>query len=148
VSDFQLKDSGKRETFDTGAKRDIQENKGRYDLLPMHALFRLSRIFEEGAKKYDEDNWRKGIPLRRYANSALRHLCRHIQGARDEDHAVQAAWNIMCMVETKYMIDQGLLPKELDNLPSFVGENDPQILNEQALKENRKKIEDATSVEF
>ncbi len=122
-----IKDSGNRQEFKTGAKRDIQLGKGRYDLLPMHALYRVARVFELGAIKYDQENWRKGIPLRRYADSAMRHLCKFLQGARDEDHAAQAAWNILCLIETEYMIKQGLLSEDLDDMPNFAGPNDPTI---------------------
>ncbi len=117
---FEVKDSGKRQEFATGAVRDVQEGKGRYDLLPMHAIFRLSRIFEEGAKKYSDNNWRKGIPLSRFMDSALRHLCKFAEGHRDEDHAIQAAWNLMCLIETEKMIERGLLPSELSDLPTWV----------------------------
>lgn len=55
-----LKDSGQREQFTTGSQRDTRENEGRYDLLPMHAIERLAKVYEAGAKKYDANNWRKG----------------------------------------------------------------------------------------
>lgn len=35
-----IKDSGSRREFDTGAVRDIQHGKGRYDLLPLLMKFR------------------------------------------------------------------------------------------------------------
>lgn len=113
---FVVKDSGTRQQFVTGAQRDTQEGKGRFDLLPSHALTRLAQHFENGAKKYDDDNWRKGIPLNRYLDSALRHLVKFMDGERDEDHAIAAAWNIMCMIETEKMINDGRLPKELATL--------------------------------
>jgi hypothetical protein len=113
---FVVKDSGTRQKFSTGAQRDTQEGKGRFDLLPSHALVRLAQHFENGAKKYDDDNWRKGIPLNRYLDSALRHLIKFMDGERDEDHAIAAAWNIMCMIETEKMINDGRLPVELNTL--------------------------------
>lgn len=117
---FELKDSGNRQKFSTGAQRDIQKGKGRYDLLPFHALERLARVFEKGAEKYEPQNWRKGIPLSRFLDSGLRHACKGGQGWKDEDHFAQAVWNFMCLIETKFMVDQGLLPKELDDLCDFV----------------------------
>lgn len=141
MNDIKLKDSGERQTFRTGAVRDTQNGKGRYDLLPFHSIFRVSRIFEEGAKKYAPDNWRKGIPLRRYLDSALRHLCRFAHGARDEDHIAQAAWNILCLMETEYMINQKMLPQELNDLPNFIGENDPQTKHSDQARETRIEIE-------
>ncbi len=121
--DTIIKDSGQRQEFVTGARRDTQEGKGRYDLLPFHAIERISKIFEGGAKKYGEQNWRKGIPLSRFLDSALRHLCKAAQGQVDEDHFAQAAWNLCCLMETDFMIKQGLFTeeqiKELNNLPDF-----------------------------
>ena len=116
TNDFIIKDSGKRQKFSTGAQRDIQENKGRYDLLPCHAMERLAKHFEAGSKKYSDNNWRKGMPLNRYLDSALRHLFKFMDGERDEDHAIASAWNIMCLIETEHMIEEGLLPQELNTL--------------------------------
>lgn len=109
-----IKDSGERRKFESGAVRDIQEGKGRCDLLPLkviadfyragdieeiarplefindfmktgetnnlyYALYEVidsgwfedeedmilevSKHFEEGAKKYGDRNWEKGIPV-------------------------------------------------------------------------------------
>ena len=113
---FIVKDSGQRQKFNTGAQRDIQAGKGRFDLIPCEAMSRLAKHFENGAKKYGDSNWTKGIPLNRYLDSAFRHLYKFMAGHRDEDHAIAAAWNILCMIETEHMIDIGDLPKDLDNL--------------------------------
>lgn len=113
-----IKDSGKRQEFSTGSRRDIQDGKGRFDLLPMRALKRLARHFEAGAKKYGDRNWEKGQPISRYLDSALRHTCNHLQGQRDEDHLIAAAWNLMCAADTEERIASGLLPKELNDVPT------------------------------
>lgn len=112
-----IKDSGERSVFATGAQRDCQEGKGRMDLLPFRALIAVARIYEEGAKKYNDNNWRKGIPLSRYVDSGMRHWAKWMMGWRDEPHLEQAAWNIMCLIETKQMIEEGLLPESLNDLP-------------------------------
>jgi len=112
----QIKDSGKRQDFGTGSVRDIQEGKGRFDLLPLFAEELLAKHFEAGAKKYGDNNWMKGQPLSRYLDSARRHLNKAARGQRDEPHFIAAAWNIMCLLDTQVRIELGLLPKELDNL--------------------------------
>jgi len=117
---YTIKDSGKRNKFDTGAVRDLRENKGRYDLISPIALKRLAIIYEKGAKKYNDRNWEKGIPLCRYLDSAMRHIQQYMEGLRDEDHLSQAAWNLFCVVHTEVMIERGLLPKELNDLPNYV----------------------------
>ena len=93
-----LPDSGKRESFETGAVRDTQENKGRYDLLPPGPLRRMAVLYEKGAQKYQERNWEKGIPASRCFSSAVRHLYKWLRGSRDEDHLAAAAWNIFAIM--------------------------------------------------
>lgn len=127
----KVKDSGARQEFDTGAKRDVQIGKGRFDLLPGYALYRLARHFENGAAKYFSRNWEKGMPLSRYADSASRHFNKAIMGLKDEDHWIGCAWNIMCLVETQKRIELGILPKELDDLPRTY-ENFPDMFDVKA----------------
>lgn len=150
-----IKDSGNRTKFATGAVRDVQRGKGRFDLMPLNvmsevfaiefadefeessiadilksiAYFRrtgnirwlciaivhysqavhvslptlmldVARHFENGALKYGERNWEKGIPISRYIDSALRHLMKDLAGETDEDHAAAFIWNCMCAAWT------------------------------------------------
>lgn len=141
-----IKDSGNRREFDTGAVRDIQEGKGRCDLLPLwvvakmyternHFAFEIfqhiwafvergeidyllivlnefcggdvetmflevSKHFEEGAKKYGEHNWQKGIPTHCYIDSAVRHYLKYLRGDKDEPHDRAFVWNILCCIWT------------------------------------------------
>lgn len=115
----KLKDSGKRRKFKTGGVRDIAEGKGRMDLLPMGALILLSKHFEDGAKKYEDRNWEKGLPLNCFVDSGLRHIAKVMNGEDDEPHLRAAVWNFICLLETAIRIKNGKLPKELNNLPNF-----------------------------
>lgn len=90
-----IKDSGERTQFNTGAVRDMHTGKGDMLSLPMMALLRLSKLYEEGAKKYGRFNYLKGIPLSSFLDSALRHLAKYIAGWDDEDHLAAAAFNIL-----------------------------------------------------
>lgn len=141
----QIKDSGERRTFDTGAVRDIQANKGRPSLMPLHVVANLldNRLggdpvmanlamftdtgnthylykalgkfaemaynycyetmflevaihYEQGCEKYGEDNWKKGIPVNCYLDSAIRHYLKYRRGDEDEFHNRAFVWNIMC----------------------------------------------------
>ena len=65
-----LPDSGERIEFETGAVRDTTTGKGRYDLLSPIAIKRLAQHFENGGLKYKDRNWEKGIPLKRFLDSA------------------------------------------------------------------------------
>jgi hypothetical protein len=138
-----IKDSGNRREFETGAVRDIQEGKGRCDLLPLDVVAKyvgkvmiyisdfqktghrthlyaalhsfahrhygesfptlfleVAKHFEEGAKKYGEHNWQKGIPVRCYIDSAVRHYLKFLRGDNDEPHDRAFVWNIMCCIWT------------------------------------------------
>ena len=92
---MELKDSGDRRIFDSGAVRDMETGKGRCDLLPACALLRLSKHYEAGARKYEARNWEKGIPISVMLDSGLRHLLKYLDGQIDEDHLVAACWNII-----------------------------------------------------
>ena len=137
---MEIKDSGQRREFETGAVRDMAEGKGRFDLMPLldmgscsmadgfveavgkfmesgnhwhlvsainilvdccfatqyHANLALAKHFENGAKKYGEYNWQKGIESKSYIDSAMRHYCKHKAGYDDEPHAVACLWNLVC----------------------------------------------------
>uniref|UniRef100_A0A6M3KVR4 dATP/dGTP diphosphohydrolase N-terminal domain-containing protein n=1 Tax=viral metagenome TaxID=1070528 RepID=A0A6M3KVR4_9ZZZZ len=117
MKDFkEVKDSGKRQEFDTGSKRDTRDGKGRFDLIPPYALTRLARHYENGAVKYGDRNWEKGQPLARYLDSMIRHAYKFLGGSREEDHLAAVAWNALAYIETEYRIELGILPAELDDI--------------------------------
>lgn len=139
----ELKDTGFRREFGTGAVRDTAEGKGRCDLLPLIVVGKLmgseelkligefketknpncllasirmfsfktnidlptiiievSKQFEDGAKKYAENNWMKGIPLHCYIDSGTRHFLKFLRGDTDEPHDRAFVWNMLCAVWT------------------------------------------------
>lgn len=112
---FVTKDSGAREDFPTGSRRDTNEGKPRYDLIPVTALKRLAALYARGAEKYEEFNWAKGQPLRRYEESALRHIYQYLEGDREEDHLAACCWNLFSIMHHEKAIAEGRLPAELDN---------------------------------
>ena len=102
--------------YSTGAQRDNAEGKGRFDLIPYSALFSWAQRLELGGKKYGFDNWKKGMPLKEsYLCSAFRHLGQLLDADESEDHAGAILFNIGCFIETRRMIEKGLLPKELND---------------------------------
>jgi len=113
----QIKDSGQRQEFSTGAVRDLSGNKGRWDLIPIEGLLRIARQMERGAAKYSERNWEKGMPLSRFVDSAMHHVIKHLVGYDDEPHLDAAIWNLMCLAEGQRRIEVGLWPAEFDDLP-------------------------------
>ena len=162
----EIKDSGNRREFSTGAVRDMADGKGRCDLLPLDVIsdlfvelkcekyervniilnylnsaleiwkgellswdsnrmdcvvdflydtlkeflkqsnfadiptmvLELSVHFEQGANKYTEDNWKRGIPVNCYIDSAIRHYLKWLRGDTDERHDRAFVWNIVCCI--------------------------------------------------
>ena len=54
--------------------------------------------FEEGAKKYGENNWQKGLPVNCYLDSAIRHYLKWRRGDNDEPHYRAFVWNLLCCI--------------------------------------------------
>lgn len=168
----KILDSGNRTEFESGAVRDIQQGKGRFDLMPLDIMadifaielageseessiadvlkaisgFRrtgcgrwlcfaivhysqavqvdlptlmldVARHFENGALKYGERNWEKGIPVSRYIDSAVRHLMKDCACEVDEDHEAAFVWNLMCCAWTI---------KNKPELNDYAGTNTPK----------------------
>ena len=63
-------------------------------------ILEVAKHFEEGAKKYGENNWQKGIPVRCYIDSAVRHYLKWLRGEQDEPHDRAFCWNILCAIWT------------------------------------------------
>ena len=94
-----IKDSGERREFSTGAVRDIQEGKGRMDLLPWGAIMEVSKHAANGSRKYGEHNVDLGIPTHSLCDSAARHLAKYFEGWDDEPHLLAATWNLLWAVQ-------------------------------------------------
>ena len=95
VKEIGIKDSGERTEFESGAVRDMHEGKGDMASLPWEAVLRLSKHYEAGAIKYKRWNYRLGIPVSSFIDSACRHLAKYQCGCDDEDHLAAAAFNIL-----------------------------------------------------
>ena len=111
-----IKDSGTRRKFPSGAVRDAAENKGDMVSVPWEAMLRLSRHYEDGAKKYKRWNYR-GLPVSSFIDSACRHLAKYQCGCDDEDHLAAADFNILGA-----MLVENITP-ELQDLPLREGKN-------------------------
>lgn len=61
-------------------------------------ILEVAKHFEDGAKKYGENNWQKGIPTYCYIDSAIRHYLKWLRGDKDEPHDRAFVWNLMCCI--------------------------------------------------
>lgn len=151
---MDILDSGDRTEFPSGARRDMREGKGRFDIAPLEVIAKfigkspdfvdgifwnanmflktnstsylysamkeftdmaydgndmtmlldVAVHYEQGAKKYGPDNWRKSIPTWCYIDSALRHYVKWRRGDKDEHHDRAVMWNLMCCI---WEVDHG-----------------------------------------
>ena len=120
---MEIKDSGTRREFESGAVRDMAEGKGDMVSIPWESVLRLSKHYEAGAKKYARWNFRKGIPVSSFIDSAMRHLAKYQCGCDDEDHLAAAAFNVLGA-----MLMENTLP-DMQDLPSREGKNTYEYFN-------------------
>lgn len=90
---FYFVDTKKVSYLDDAIMEFIEE---RYSGCIPTAMIEVSKQFEDGAKKYSPNNWRKGISLHCYIDSALRHYMKVLRGDTDEPHDRAVLWNLMC----------------------------------------------------
>ena len=95
---YKTKKSKSKEKFKTGAHRDSQKDKLRYDLITPYGLKRLAGIYTRGAKIYGDRNWELGMPMSRLYASAVRHLYQYAMHEPDEDHLAACVWNLMAIM--------------------------------------------------
>lgn len=66
-----------------------------------NTLLEVSIHYEEGAKKYDDRNWEKGINLHCYIDSGVRHYLKWLRGDKDEPHNRAFVWNMLGAIWTQ-----------------------------------------------
>lgn len=122
-----IKDSGERREFSSGAVRDMSAGKGLMIAMPWRALLRLSKHYENGARKYGIGNYMLGIPTSSFIDSAMRHLAKYMAGMDDEDHLSAAAFNVLgAMLMEEENPDMCDLPMRRDKntFPYFEDKNE------------------------
>ena len=101
--DFDVKDSGARQQFDSGMVRDIEDDKIDFtNLIHGPMLWRWAEHLTKAKTKYPDvapgvPNWTLAEgheEYHRYRRSAFRHMLQWLAGWRDEDHAAAVYFNI------------------------------------------------------
>lgn len=113
MTEYTTKDSGKREEYSTGMRRDTQEGKPNFYLcMPLDVPYeeqlmtRFAGLMGRGAEKYGQRNWELSATdeeLQRFKASAFRHFMQWINGETDEDHAAAVLFNITAVERLKYL---------------------------------------------
>ena len=79
--------------------------KNRFDLVPPWAMDQLAQVYTYGTRKYDDDNWWKGLRWKKDVLGCIfRHVWKWVRGERWDDesglhHLAHAAWNCMALME-------------------------------------------------
>lgn len=98
IPQFSVKDSGKREEYESGMVRDTATDKVNVALVLDGPMFwRWAVHLTKGAIKYAKRNWMKAAgeeELERFRESAARHFIQWYNGETDEDHAAAVFFNI------------------------------------------------------
>lgn len=89
--------------FETGAVRCADADATRYDLITPIGLKRVAMAYAEGAAKYSDFNWEKGMDLTTILNHQLKHIYSYLAGDRSEDHLGHAAWNALAACHSEEM---------------------------------------------
>lgn len=108
VDAFVTKDSGTREEYASGMRRDTQNGKPRYDLIDRAFLKRWAELMGRGADKYGDNNWRLADSEEEFARfqaSGLRHYMQWLEGDRTEDHAAAIAFNVAAAEYVRAKLD-------------------------------------------
>jgi len=82
----------------------FDDGKNRFDLLPPWSIDQIAQVYTYGTIKYDDDNWRKGMPWRKVIGPLLRHLFKWLRGERWDNesglhHLSHCAWQCMALME-------------------------------------------------
>ena len=82
--------------------RKFDEGKARYELIPPEPFEALAILYTNGAAKYGDRNWEKGMSMVRLFGAMMRHAWKWLRGETwDTDpqtgavthHMIQVAWN-------------------------------------------------------
>lgn len=85
-------------------KNDIIEGKLRWDLLPLHLVEHIVKVYTFGSRKYGDNTW-QNLPngYQRLKAAMLRHLTAHEKGEVNDPesglpHLAHVAWNALSLI--------------------------------------------------
>ncbi len=96
--------------FNSGAVRAKLDDV-RFDLISPQALRRIAATYAEGAKKYGDNNFRKGMEFSNLINHVITHIFDYLagkdleldhpmyEGVELEDNLAHACWGLMTLME-------------------------------------------------
>lgn len=116
MTEFETKDSGERQRWESGMQRDVQVGKPRFALMwtkrqpyEDQMVTRYAKLLARGAEKYDDRNWEEGsgqVELDYAYESLGRHTAQLICGETDEDHAAAVWFNTQLIEYLRWRMAQ------------------------------------------
>lgn len=122
-----------RTTSTTGGQKGVKDE--RFDLIPTDALTQLAAHYGAGARKYDDNQWRKGYEWSKSYAALMRHMTQWWAGEDiDEEtgssHLACAAWHTFTLMtfskeypefDDRYKsLDSKLSKKGVDDADTFL----------------------------
>lgn len=75
------------------------EDKIGVHLVPYESVEEIAKVLDFGAKKYSEDNWKRGLTIRKCMGSLLRHAFAYMRGEKiDKETGLSHIAHIGCNV--------------------------------------------------
>lgn len=73
----------------------FNEGKPKWSLIDFDSLEGIVRVLEYGTKKYEKDNWKKGMPVSEVLESLLRHVFAILRGEdKDKESGFPHIWHV------------------------------------------------------
>jgi hypothetical protein len=130
------------------------QGKQRFDMLPFDLMDGEQRVWEAGAKKYPQNNWREAMSVNRAMNACMRHLTAFMlkedtDPETKESHLDHAICCIRMMQNTlKYFPEKDdrvvwEAPKQLELVPKEPAPM-PKVVPQQTLNDYLKKYQEAS----
>lgn len=104
LADLMVDEAKESQIEPDSVKNDFQDNKLRWDLLPLEEIEDIVRVYHAGAKKYGPNRWQNlEDGINRYRAASQRHMMEYLRGNKiDEEtgcyHLACCAWNIIAML--------------------------------------------------
>jgi hypothetical protein len=140
--DKMLRGQGTMETSETGANRESNSNRGRFDLIPYEAMEAYAKWIELGAEKYGDRNWEKGVSVKRCICSMVRHALKAANGWTDEDHLAACMWNAAAAITmlARFRGKEGIDDHPWSITKGYGTEIKQSICNETAFENAKKRL--------
>jgi Domain of unknown function (DUF5664) len=104
------------------------EGKTLFDCIPPYAEKMLAEVLTQGAKKYEERNWEKGMAYSKVINSLMRHLNKFRMGEDiDEESGLPHTAHIA--INAIFLLEYGVTHPEKDDRRKYTSKGKVEIVS-------------------